>query len=404
MVVLLYFLLLFALTGSGLLGPDEPRYASIGREMALSGDWITPRLWGEPWFEKPVLLYWMTGAAFKAGLGEDLALVCQWRYSAWRFWCFISAYWRGNSALARPGTPPSPLATSAGWLAFSQIGVTDLPMTAAFAAAMLLSIPWITNGNRRLLIPAGALLGVAVLAKGLVPLILAVPLLWMGRKRLLELPRLGVGLVVVAVPWYLLCTLRNGLPFLEEFFWKHHFQRFSNDALQHVQPIWFYIPVLLAGLVPWTPLLVLLFKRRLYQDQRVRFLLLWFAFGFVFLSISVNKLPGYLLPLLPALCALDGTGSGGSEKCPVDTGWGGAAAGGNTCRRAGIARGSIVRPVTGQLARDTVADNCTDCTGCYSSGVVAGAIRCTRSGGGHLTIRRCRRSILFENHGFSCVG
>ena len=67
--VLLYFLLFFALTGSGLLGPDEPRYASIGREMARSGDWITPRLWGEPWFEKPVLLYWMTGAAFKAGLG-----------------------------------------------------------------------------------------------------------------------------------------------------------------------------------------------------------------------------------------------------------------------------------------------------------------------------------------------
>jgi 4-amino-4-deoxy-L-arabinose transferase-like glycosyltransferase len=68
-----YFLFLFNLTGVGLLGPDEPRYAAIGREMARSGDWITPRLWGEPWFEKPALLYWMTAAAFRAGLGDDLA-------------------------------------------------------------------------------------------------------------------------------------------------------------------------------------------------------------------------------------------------------------------------------------------------------------------------------------------
>src|SRR5262244_3294816 len=70
---LLYWLYLFRLTGTGLLGPDEPRYAAIGREMARSGDWITPRLWGEPWFEKPALLYWMTGAAFRLGLGTELA-------------------------------------------------------------------------------------------------------------------------------------------------------------------------------------------------------------------------------------------------------------------------------------------------------------------------------------------
>ena len=64
---------LINLGGSGFLGPDEPRYASIGREMARSSDWITPQLWGQPWFEKPALLYWMTGAAFRIGLGPDLA-------------------------------------------------------------------------------------------------------------------------------------------------------------------------------------------------------------------------------------------------------------------------------------------------------------------------------------------
>src|SRR5579862_10002586 len=66
----LYF---WRLDGMGLVGPDEPRYAAIGREMARSGDWVTPRLWGEPWFEKPALLYWMTSLGFGAGLGDELA-------------------------------------------------------------------------------------------------------------------------------------------------------------------------------------------------------------------------------------------------------------------------------------------------------------------------------------------
>src|SRR5260370_16610946 len=66
------FLYFFGLSRTGLLGPDEPRYAAIGRAMADSGDWVTPRLWGEPWFEKPALLYWMTAAGFKAGLDLDL--------------------------------------------------------------------------------------------------------------------------------------------------------------------------------------------------------------------------------------------------------------------------------------------------------------------------------------------
>src|ERR1700691_2592065 len=70
LLAILYFC---GLSSSGMLGPDEPRYASIGREMARSGDWVTPRLWGQPWFEKPALLYWMTAAAFRLGLGPDLA-------------------------------------------------------------------------------------------------------------------------------------------------------------------------------------------------------------------------------------------------------------------------------------------------------------------------------------------
>jgi 4-amino-4-deoxy-L-arabinose transferase-like glycosyltransferase len=180
--------------------------------------------------------------------------------------------------------------------------VTDLPMSAAFSAAMLL---WLRCGDRpgagRIL--AGVLLGFAVLAKGLVPLALALPALWITRKHLWKSL---IACVAVALPWYVLCTLRNGTAFLADFFWKHHFERFTSGALMHEQPWWYYVPILLAGLFPWTPLAALLFRRKLYSDPRHRFLLLWFAFGFVFFSVATNKLPGYLLPLVPALAALLG--------------------------------------------------------------------------------------------------
>ena len=308
LVPAVYLLFFFGLTGVGLLGPDEPRYAAIGREMARSGDWVTPRLWGQAWFEKPPLLYWMTGLGFRAGLGEDLAPRLP---VALLSVAFLGFYWRrldrefGRRA-AHLAT--AVLATSAAWLAFSHVGVTDLPMAAAFSAAMLLCLPWIRLGDRRQLPAAAALLGVAVLAKGLVPLVLSLPLVWMARRRWRDLLRPApiLAFLVVAAPWYLLATLRHGSAFLGDFFGKHHFARFFTGDLQHQQPFWFYLPVLLAGLFPWTPLLAALFRKRLYADGRLRFLLLWIVFGLVFFSVSTNKLPGYLLPLVPAACALIG--------------------------------------------------------------------------------------------------
>lgn len=306
-----YSLFFFGLTATGLLGPDEPRYAAIGREMARSGDWITPRLWGEPWFEKPALLYWMTGVAFRAGLSQDLAPRLPVALMSVAFLLFY--YW----VLRREFSPRAAflataiLGTSAAWLGFSHVGVTDLPLAAAFSAAMLLWLPLVSGGRPNGLphgMLAGALLGLAVLAKGLVPLVLALPLVWMARRRLKELlrPATLAAFLLVAAPWYVLCALANGSRFFEEFFLKHHFGRFSSDALQHPQPVWFYLPVLLAGLYPWTPLVALLFRKRVWGDPRRRFLLAWVLFGLVFFSASVNKLPGYLLPLVPALSALMG--------------------------------------------------------------------------------------------------
>ena len=134
-----YFLYFFHLGAVGMMGADEPRYASISREMASSGDWITPRLWGDPWFEKPVLLYWLGGAAFRLGFGPELAprlpvallaavfLVFYWWILNREFGCRAAWF----AALI--------LGTSAGLLAYSQAAVPDLPLTATFAAAMLLN-------------------------------------------------------------------------------------------------------------------------------------------------------------------------------------------------------------------------------------------------------------------------
>lgn len=307
-IPLVYFLYFFGLTNVGLVSADEPRYAAIGREMARSGDWITPRLWGEPWFEKPALLYWVEGAAFRLGLGEDLAPRLPIALLSVAFLIFF--YWVLRREFRAPAAALATaiLATSAAWLSFSHVGLPDLPMSAAFAAAMLLSLGWLERGERRWLPLAAALLGLAVLAKGLVPLVLALPLAWLGWRRLLDWfhPRVMGAFAIVALPWYVLCFLRHGWPFLQTFFWHQQVERFTTVELAHPQPFWFFLPVVVGALFPWSGALGALARRSLYSDARCRFLVAWVVFGLVFFSAARNKLPGYVLPLTPALAALAG--------------------------------------------------------------------------------------------------
>ncbi|MGP0072257.1 MAG: phospholipid carrier-dependent glycosyltransferase [Bryobacteraceae bacterium] len=320
----LFFLYFFGLTRTGLIGPDEARYAAIGRAMAATGDWITPRLWGAAWFEKPAWLYWMTATGFKVGLGPDWAPRLPVALASVAFLIYFFVVLKREFGERAAWYAATILATSAGWLAYSHIAITDLPMSAAFAAAMLMVLSVDSEprasasgsgmlpapsrsrlSNGVVFIMAGGLLGIAVLAKGLVPLVLFIPALWFLRHRIRDLALLFVAAAVIGAPWYVLVSLRNGA-FLQEFIWKHHFGRFLKSELQHQRPVWFYVPVLLAGLFPWTPLVPLAASPRLFRDTRAQFLLAWFAWGFVFFSISRNKLPGYLLPLLPPLAALVG--------------------------------------------------------------------------------------------------
>ncbi|HEY7307675.1 MAG TPA: glycosyltransferase family 39 protein [Bryobacteraceae bacterium] len=305
-------LYLYKLNGVGVLGPDEPRYAAIGRSMAHSGDLITPNLWSTAWFEKPPLLYWMTALGAAAGLGPELSGRLPVALLSLSFLAVSFVLLKREFGLEASASATALLATSAGWIAFSSLCLTDLPLACFFSLAVFLSLPVlrkqadISRLTERFA-GIGACMGLAVLAKGLVPIALALPLFWFLRRFLRKWwISLGVA-TAVAAPWYVAVYLRNGYPFIQEFFFKHHFERLYSASLQHVQPWYYYFPVLLAGIFPWTPLLGILFLRDTVWDERRRCLAAIVLFGLLVFSSSLNKLPGYLLPLLPSLFAMFGS-------------------------------------------------------------------------------------------------
>ncbi len=313
LIAALAFLYLTNLAGVGFLGPDEPRYASIGREMARSGDWITPRLDGQPWFEKPPLLYWTTAAGNWLGLTDEWAARLPIALIGLVFLLFFYNTIEREFSHRVALTATAILGTSAGWASLSFVAVTDLPMSAALNGALLVALfgPQAlgarSTGGRESRYTAqgylaGFLLGLAVLAKAFVPLVLIVPVFLIARGKRLQMI---VACVLTAAPWHILCYLRNGSAFWDVYFWEHQVGRFLHSDLGHAQPFWYYVPVLLAGLFPWTPLVLLLGGRRSLEDERVRFLLFVFLpIGLLFFSASTNKLPAYVLPLLPAMAVV----------------------------------------------------------------------------------------------------
>jgi 4-amino-4-deoxy-L-arabinose transferase-like glycosyltransferase len=319
----LYF---YQLDGFGVFGPDEPRYAAIGRAMAQTGDLITPKLWGTPWFEKPPLLYWMTALGVRLGLSPDLCgrlpvtLLSLTSLAIWFELLRREFNWRVA------GLSVALLATSAWWLAFSGLCVTDLPLAVFFSFAVLLSLPLLRPApdTRHLYLRFGAIgvcFGLAVLAKGLVPLALALPFAWFLRRYWRGWLICFATFAVVALPWYVAVYLQNGFAFIQDFFIRHHFERVYSASLLHVQPPYYYLVVFLAALFPWTALAGLLFRPGQNWDTRRRFLLSVVTWGLVFFSIPLNKLPGYLLPLLPSFFVLLGSVFENRRLNDISRGW-----------------------------------------------------------------------------------
>ena len=313
--LLAFVLFLSGLGAVGFVGPDEARYADVARGMLLSGDYVTPRLFGEPWFEKPPLYYWFASQLFRLSTNEQTARLP----SAIAALGFLLLWFR--FARRRFGQTTAMLATiflasTLAWIGFARAAAMDMLFTVTLDLALLLLALWFWERKSAYLYGFYALLGLATLAKG--PLAVGLAGLvafayiatfreWTALRKLVLSPAVA-AFFAVAAPWYVLCYAYNGAPFVEEFFVRHNLARLvSAEELGHGQPIWFYIPILLAGLFPWSAMLLLPLvevvrgPRGIWQDQRRAFLFWWIALPFLFFSLAENKLPGYLLPILPPL-------------------------------------------------------------------------------------------------------
>ena len=310
----------------GFVGPDEPRYAWIARDMLETGDWVTPRLYGKPWFEKPPLFYWGAAVSFKlfgvseaaARLPSAISALLATLALAWlalRLYGAETARWL---LLLLP--------TTVGMIGFSHAAATDMPFSGMLTIAMVCAavVLGLTRNENTPILPRtpwlalvlfGFFLGLAVLAKGPAGIILSGGAIffwalftkrWRDAFRLFH-PAALASFCLTALPWYILCARRNP-DFFRIFIIEHNFKRYLTPEFQHIQPFWFYLPILLLGLLPWASMLAVMVsdlrRRRVighWGTSPSLYFACWIAFTVVFFSASKSKLPGYVLPAIPPL-------------------------------------------------------------------------------------------------------
>lgn len=312
----------FLLLGrAGLIEPDEGRYSEIPREMLEKGDFVTPTLNYVHYFEKPPLHYWLNALSFKLlGMNEFAARLTG---ALAGLLTVLLVYHTGRKLFGRREGLFSAfiLGTSTGFLAQSRINLTDMTLTFCLSAALccfIIAADDLERHKRRYYYSFFLFSALAVLAKGLIGLVFPVSIIIVylaitRRWYLLKEMRLpgGLGLfLVVAVPWFVLVSLRN--PEFARFFFIHeHVERFLTKVHGRYQPFWFFIPILLLTMFPWSFYVVRAVARawseRRHQDgERLMFLLIWAAFIFLFFSASHSKLVPYILPVFPPLALLTG--------------------------------------------------------------------------------------------------
>lgn len=302
---------------------DESRFAEIAREMAASGDWVTPRLNGSRYFGKPPLQMWVTAIAFSvAGLSEfaarlwpaltGLAAVAAAAFVAMR----LGGAAAGLCAAAM-------LASSLLFVVISHIATLDMGLTLFSSAAVFAFALAQHDGvdgptRRRWMLAAWACAALAVLSKGPIGIVLPVAAIgayvlvqrdWnlLGRLHLLAG---GALFVAIAAPWFVAVASANP-EYLRFYIVSEHVDRFLTEAHARNQPFWYFVPVLLAGLAPWTlgAVASLGWAWRADAPQRfrpLRFLLVWSVVTFVFFSVSKSKLPSYIVLLVPAVAVICG--------------------------------------------------------------------------------------------------
>lgn len=322
LLVLLYSLLWFGtLNYRHLIPSDEGRYAEMAREMLVTGDWITPRYNGYKYFEKPPLQIWATAAAFQAfGIGD-------WQARLWTaltgFLTILCIGFTGARIYnARAGWLGAlVLASSPMWVIAGHFNSLDMGLS-AFLVAALCSLLFAQSSENKTLSrnwmwACWACMALATLSKGVIGI--AIPAMvfvvysisawdWKIWKRLYLISGIALYLAITA-PWFALVARRNP-EFLEFFFIHEHLQRFTQDDHSRTGPIYYFIPLLLIGFLPWIAQIPSSIAQA-WRERRGYFspswlLVCWFLVILGFFSISHSKLPGYIIPIFPALAMLVG--------------------------------------------------------------------------------------------------
>jgi 4-amino-4-deoxy-L-arabinose transferase-like glycosyltransferase len=317
--LLVWALALFSLghgVGStALMEPDEGRNAEVGREMAISGDYVVPHYNALPYLDKPVFFFAATAMAIEAlgpselaarlpALGFTLAAVVLVIGFAWRRYGAETALAAGLM-----------LATAPLVMAFSRIVIFDAVMMfwvslACVAFHLSLDRP----GIRWQLLAWGAT-GVAVLTKGpvglLLPLLVGIPAaLATGRSLRRLVHPAGIALfLLITLAWFLAVVARHP-EFPHYAFVRETLQRVATDRMERTGPLYYFIPLLLAGGFPWAltlfawPSISGFWRQRLGAHRDEIFLLVWILMPLLFFSLSQSKRSGYILPVFPALALL----------------------------------------------------------------------------------------------------
>jgi len=303
---------------------DEAYYAEASREMVVSGDWVTPRFNFEDRWQKPVLYYWLTAATYAVtGPGESAARL--WSALSGAGLVLLTWLIATRDASTRPHAwlAGAITATCFGYFAMARSALPDLPL--AFCVTLTLAAAWAAVDRRaghvdRWWALAGLGMGLGCLMKGpvaiVVPVLAFAPAWWLERREAAIRWRhlvLAAGVAAaVALPWYFVMTARHGVPYLRSFLVGDNLERFATTRFNDTRPLWFYLPVIAGGLLPWTaygvvaaaPALADLVRWRWRPSRTEIRLLSWAVLPTAFFMASVGQQPRYVLPVLPPLAIL----------------------------------------------------------------------------------------------------
>ena len=321
---------LWRLGSTGLVDETPPLFAAAGRAMAETGDWLTPRVNGLPRYDKPPLIYWLMGLGFAIpgqGAWDPLGTWSARLPSALSCIAVMLGLadtllrWpQKNDAHPRASAVAAPLvfALSPLVLIWSRTAVSDGLLCALLSLSLLLQWRRFADPDHQRWFSAWFVLGLAVLAKGPVAVVLSgltlllfgllrqqLGLLW---QRLRPLPGLLIT-ALISLPWYTAELLVEGQPFWDSFFGYHNLQRFTSVVNDHLQPWWFFLPVMAVAAIPFTAYLLVAFVQRASrrtepQHSLQQYAACWLLAVFLFFTTAATKLPSYWLPATPAAALL----------------------------------------------------------------------------------------------------